>query len=88
MKTYLIERDIPGAGSFSAEQKSGIVTKSCNVIGEMGEGIEWVKSYLAGDKVYCVYRATDEDSLYLHGKKAGFPITRIFSVDDTIRPIG
>ncbi len=86
MKTYLIERDIPGASALKAEDLKGISQKSCGVLKAMGPGIEWVHSYVAGDKIFCVYRAENEEKLREHGKKGGFPITSIREIANTISP--
>jgi hypothetical protein len=86
MKTFLIERDIPGASALKAEDLKGISQKSCGVLKSMGPGIEWVHSYVAGDKIFCVYRAENEEKIREHGKKGGFPITSIREIENTISP--
>lgn len=86
MKTYLIERDIPGAGNLTAADLKGISQKSCSVLKEMGSGIEWVQSYVTGNKVYCVYKAENEALLKEHASKGGFPITSIMEIGSTISP--
>jgi hypothetical protein len=85
MKTYLIERDIPGAGAFTAADLKGISQKSCSVLKEMN-GIQWMHSYVAGNKVYCVYKAENEGLLREHAQKGGFPITNILEINNTISP--
>jgi hypothetical protein len=86
MKTYLIERDIPGAGSLSSAELKGISQHSCSVLNNMGIGIEWMHSYVSGDKIFCVYKAENEELLKEHGSKGGFPITKIMEVANTIGP--
>ncbi len=86
MKTYLIERDIPGAGQLTPEQLKGISQKSCSVLKNMGPGIEWIQSYVTDDKIFCVYKATSEDLIREHGKEGGFPVTKITEVDTQISP--
>ena len=66
MKTYLIERNIPNAGKLTQEELKGISQKSCSVLNEMGPNIQWVQSYVVGDKIYCVYKATSEELLKEH----------------------
>ncbi|MFZ4059022.1 MAG: DUF4242 domain-containing protein, partial [Ferruginibacter sp.] len=61
LKTYLIERDIPGAGNFTDTDLKGISQKSCGVLKEMGTGIVWLQSYVTGNKIYCVYQAENEN---------------------------
>jgi len=86
LKTYLIERDIPGAGQLSANDLKGISQKSCTVLKEMGPNISWVQSYVTGNKIFCVYRAENETLLREHAKKGGFPITSITEINNTISP--
>jgi Protein of unknown function (DUF4242) len=86
LKTYLIERDIPGAGSLSAADLKGISQKSCTVIKEIGPKIQWMQSYVTGNKIFCVYKAENENLLREHAKKGGFPITAITEINTTISP--
>lgn len=64
----------------------GISQKSCSVLKEMGTGIQWVQSYVTGNKVFCVYRAENESLLREHAKKGGFPVTSITEIANTISP--
>ena len=86
MKTYLIERDIPGAGKLNAEELKGISQKSCTVLKEMGPKIEWIHSYVNGNKIHCIYKAENEELLREHAKKGGFPITSITEIASIISP--
>jgi hypothetical protein len=86
MKTYLIERDIPGAGSLTRVELKGISQKSCTAIKEIGPQIVWLQSYVTGNKIYCVYQAENEELLRTHAKKGGFPITTITEINTTISP--
>jgi Protein of unknown function (DUF4242) len=86
MKTYLIERDIPGAGQLTAVDLKGISQKSCSVITLIGPKIKWLHSYVTGNKIYCVYMAENEALLREHGKKGGFPVTNITEIATTIGP--
>lgn len=86
MKTYLIERDIPGASKFTGIELKGISQKSCSVLTEMGPKIKWQQSYVAGNKIYCVYQAENEELLREHAKKGGFPITQITEIANIISP--
>ena len=87
MKTYVIERIIPGAGDLTVEQLKGISQSSCSVLEEMGPIIEWQHSYVTGDKVYCVYRANNKQLIEEHAKKGNFPVNSISEVTATISPI-
>ena len=86
MKTYVIERDIPGAGAFTPEKLKDISKTSCSVLNSMGPSIQWVQSYVTGNKIFCVYRAENEELLREHAKKGGFPITNIYEVSTVISP--
>jgi hypothetical protein len=86
MKTYVIERDIPGAGQFTAEKLKDISKTSCSVLKDMGPGIQWIQSYVTGDKIFCVYKAENVELLTEHAKKGGFPITRVYEVSSVISP--
>jgi hypothetical protein len=86
MPKYIIEREIPNAGALTEEQLQGISQKSCSVLQAMGPQIQWVQSYVTGDKVYCVYIAPDEASVKEHAEKGGFPANRISEVKTVIDP--
>ena len=86
MPKYLIERDIPGAGKLSAQELQGISQKSCKVLGELGPQIQWVHSYVTGDKVYCVYIAPNEEMVREHARQGGFPANRVSAVSSIIDP--
>lgn len=86
MKNYVIERVIPGAGNLTAEQLKGISQTSCKVLNEMGPKIIWQQSYVTGDKVYCVYKATNKELIEEHAKKGGFPANSISEVASVISP--
>ena len=86
LKTYLIERDIQGAGQLSPADLKGISQKSCSVLKEMGHGIVWLQSYVTGNKIFCVYQADNESMLKEHAKKGGFPVTSITEINNTISP--
>ena len=86
MKTYLIERDIPNAGKLTPEQLKAISQKSCAVLQNMGPQIQWIESYVTGDKIFCVYKAENEDLIREHAKEGGFPANVITEVSTTISP--
>lgn len=86
MPKYIIERDIPNAGTFTQQELQGISQKSCGVLHEMGPKIQWLQSYVTGDKVYCVYIAPDEASIREHAEKGGFPANRIAEIKNIIDP--
>jgi len=86
MKTYLIERDIPNAGKLTPEQLKAISQKSCSVLQHMGPKIQWLQSYVTGDKIFCVYKAENEDLIREHAKEGGFPANVITEISTTISP--
>ncbi|WP_295796825.1 DUF4242 domain-containing protein [Mucilaginibacter sp.] len=86
MKTYLIERDIPNAGKLTPEQLKAISQKSCSVLQNMGPKIQWLQSYVTGDKIFCVYKAENEDLIREHAKEGGFPANVITEINTTISP--
>ena len=86
LKTYLIERDIPNAGKLTPEELKAISQKSVGVLKEMGPGIQWVESYVTGDKIFCVYKAENADLIREHAKKGGFPANVITEINGTISP--
>jgi hypothetical protein len=86
MKTYLIERDIPGAGKLTPVQLKAISQKSCGVIKEIGPQIEWIQSYVTGDKIFCVYKADNKELIREHAKKGGFPANKITEINTEISP--
>ena len=86
MKTYLIERNIPDAGKLTAAELKAISQTSCGVLKQMGPKIQWVQSYVVGDKIFCVYKAENEELLREHAQKGGFPINNIYPVASIISP--
>jgi hypothetical protein len=86
MPKYLIERDIPGAGKLSPADLRGISQKSCSVLNNLGPQIQWIHSYVTGDKIYCVYRAPNEEMVREHAKQGGFPANRISEITTVIDP--
>ncbi len=86
MPKYVIEREIPAAGSLTGEQIQAISQKSCSVLKNLGSEIQWIESYVTPDKVYCVYIAPNEAMVREHAKQGGFPANRISEVKRMIDP--
>ncbi|MCD2423622.1 DUF4242 domain-containing protein [Niabella pedocola] len=86
MPKYLIEREIPGAGSLTPDQLKHVSQTSCNVLREMGPEIQWVQSYVTGNKIYCVYIAPNEAQVREHAAKGGFPANAINEIATVIDP--
>lgn len=86
MPKYIIERELPGAGKLSPEQLRAISQKSCRVLNTLGPEIQWIESYVTGDKIYCVYRAPNEEMIREHARQGGFPANTISEVMTVIDP--
>lgn len=87
MPKYIIEREIPGAGNFSPEKLQAISQTSCAVLDKLGTKIQWLHSYVAGDKIYCVYTAPNEELIREHAKLGGFPANTVSKISTIIEPI-
>ena len=86
MPQYVIERDMPGVGSASPEDLRAASQTSCGVLRDLGPEIQWVHSYVTDDKIYCSYRAPNEEMIREHAEKGGFPANSIKQVRSTIDP--
>ena len=86
MPKYVIEREIPGAGKLSAQELQAISRKSCAVLNGLGPQIQWVQSYVTGNKVYCVYIAPNEEMVREHARQGGFPANQVSEVASVIDP--
>ena len=86
MKTYVIERDIPGVHTLNAEQAKGAAATSNAALAKLGPEVQWVQSYVTDDKTFCVYRAENEEVIRKHAELSGFPATRISEIHGTLDP--
>ena len=86
MPKFVIEREIPNAGNLTESELREISQKSVKVLHEMGPEIQWLHSYVTGNKIYCVYLAPDEGTIKEHARKGGFPANRISAVRHMIDP--
>ncbi|MET0753699.1 MAG: DUF4242 domain-containing protein [Pyrinomonadaceae bacterium] len=86
MPKYVIEREMPGVGNLSEEELQGASQTSCNVLQELGPQIQWLHSYVTGDKIYCVYIAPNEEMVREHATRGGFPANKISEVKTIIDP--
>ena len=86
MPKYVIERPLPGAHKLSPAELKAISQKSCSVLLELGPRIQWVHSYVAEDKIYCVYNASGKDIVLEHARLGGFPAERVAQVATIIDP--
>jgi hypothetical protein len=86
MPQFVIEREMPGVGQLSADDLKMASQTSCSVLRDLGPQIQWVHSYVTDNKIYCVYRAPNEDMIREHAKLGGFPANKISQVKRTIDP--
>jgi len=86
MPKYIIEREIPEAGSLTQQELKSISQKSCNILSNMGPRIQWLESYVTDDKVYCIYIAPNEATVRAHAERGEFPVNRISQVRSVIDP--
>jgi Protein of unknown function (DUF4242) len=86
LRKFIIERDIPKVGTFEREQLRGAAAKSNGVLRQLGTDIQWVESYVADNKTFCVYLARDEEIIRKHAEMSGFPATKVTEVRKMIDP--
>jgi hypothetical protein len=86
MPQYVIERDMPGVGSLGQGDLKGASQTSCSVLRDLGPEIQWVHSYVTDDKIYCIYRAPNEEIIREHAQRGGFPASKISQVRNVIDP--
>jgi hypothetical protein len=86
MPKFLIEREIPGAGRLSRDELMAISQKSCGVLQQLGPQVQWVQSYVTGDKITCIYIAPNAEMVREHARLGGFPADRVEEVTSIIDP--
>jgi hypothetical protein len=86
MPKFLIEREIPNAGALTTDQLGAISQKSCSVLRNLGPKIQWLHSYVTGDKIYCVYIADKAATIMEHAQQGGFPANCISEIKTIIDP--
>ncbi|HSD68629.1 MAG TPA: DUF4242 domain-containing protein [Woeseiaceae bacterium] len=86
MRKFLIERHIPGAAKLSLSDIRTVARKSVSVLADLGVEIQWVESYVSGDKIYCIYLAADEELIREHSRLTGIPVNNITEVARVIDP--
>ena len=86
MPKYVIEREIPGAGNLSPQELQAVSQKSCSVLQNLGPQIQWLQSYVTGDKIYCIYVAPNEEVIREHASQGGFPANRVSEIKTVIDP--
>ena len=86
MPKYVIEREVPGAGQLNAQQLKDISQTSCSVLRKLGVEIQWIQSFVTGDKIYCIYRSPNEELIRKHAQLGGFPANVVSEVSTIIDP--
>ena len=86
MPKYVIERELPGAGSLTPDTLQAISQKSCSVLSGLGSGIQWLHSYVTDDKIYCIYLAPDKELILEHARQGGFPANSVAEIRTVIDP--
>lgn len=86
MKTYLIQRNVPGAGKFTAAERKALAQRSCEVLEQLGPQIQWLHSYITDDNLFCVYKAENVELVREHARRGDFPANYILEVYSTISP--
>jgi hypothetical protein len=86
MPKFVIERSIPGIGGASDSDFQGISQKSCSVLRGLGSDIQWIESFVTGDKIYCIYSAPSEELIRQHAREGGFPADKISKIERMIDP--
>lgn len=86
MPEYVIEREMPGVGKLGQDDLKAASQTSCSVLRDLGPQIQWVQSYVTDNKIYCVYRAPNEEIIREHAQRGGFPANKISQVRSTISP--
>ncbi|HTV45166.1 MAG TPA: DUF4242 domain-containing protein [Stellaceae bacterium] len=86
MRKFIIERELPAIGSAERQALREAAQKSNAVLKELGPDIQWVESYVAGDKTFCVYLAQNEEIIHEHSRKSGFPANKITEIRKMIDP--
>jgi hypothetical protein len=86
MPKFVIERDVPGAGQLNPEQLRALAQKSRDVLSKLGTDIQWIKSYVTGNKLYCIYIAPSEELIYKHAQLGGFPANSVCRVSSILEP--
>jgi len=86
MNKFVVEREIPGAGKMSLADLRTVARRSVNVLAGLGVEVQWVESFITGDKIYCVYLAADEELIREHGRLTGIPVNSVAQVARVIDP--
>ena len=86
MKRFIIEREVPGAGKLSQEELSAIAQTSCGVVNNLGKPYHWVESFVTENKIYCIHIAEDEETIFEHAQRGGFPANNVQEVKARIDP--
>lgn len=87
MKRYVIERDLPGVGQLSGAELRGAAETSNEALAQLAGRAQWVQSFVADNRTFCIYLAEDEDAVQEHARMSGFPATKVTEIRDIIDPM-
>ena len=87
MKRYVIERDLPDIGGMTDRQLAGAAAKSNGALSQLGGKAQWIQSFVAADKTFCIYLAENEEAVHEHARLSGFPATKITEISSVIDPL-
>ena len=87
MKRYVIERDLPGVGAMNDQELKGAAATSNRALAELAGRAQWVQSFVADDKTFCIYLADSEEAVQEHARISGFPANKVTEVRNTIDPL-
>ena len=86
MPKYVVEREIPDLNSWTNDQLGAASRTSCDALLELGSDVEWLHSYVTGNKLYCIYNAANEKIIREHARRANFPVSSVSEVKKMIGP--
>lgn len=86
MRMFVIEREIPEVGTFEREQLKAAAAKSNEALAKLAPDVQWVESFVAADRTFCIYLAKDESFIHKHSELSGFPANRVVEISKKIDP--
>lgn len=87
MKRFVIERDLPGVGSLTQPELCQAAAKSNGALTELRGKVQWVHSYVAANKTFCVYLADSEREVHEHARISGFPASTVTEIVGIMDPM-
>jgi len=87
MNRYIIERELPGVGAMNTDELKAAAAQSNGALAKLGGRAQWVESFVAGNKTFCLYLADDEAAVNEHARISGFPANKITRIEHIIDPM-